>query len=322
LTADSEQIKTVFAKTGIVKQILRIATNCEDDKPNCTGNANIEAFKILINLTEHDLIVQELVILNAPTRLTEFITKLYKKYPVAGKSSIDDNSLESAIVVLANITRFYIGMESLLQLEKPAELQGFHFMKLLEIYLISPTDKRLDYLSAAIANCCPKPEARKILFTNKGDAMNVLIKNLDGPSPIRIIYTLIMLENIFIAGNEYAEWVKSSKIYAKILYAYILICKGARDASFVSYWLQKIVEMPILPEIEDFYKKLSEEHQKNISKHAIEAATNMAVHEEIRKEMEKNSTSSVISVLIEKTDSKELTDALLLLNSKLVAEDK
>jgi len=38
----------------------------------------------------------------------------------------------------------------------------------------------------------------------------------------------------------------------------------------------------ILPEIEDFYKKLSEEHQKNISKHAIEAATNMAVHEEIR----------------------------------------
>ena len=251
-------------------------------------------------------------------RIAEHITKLYLRYPTNGISPIDDNIMESAIVSLGNITRFYIGMESLLQLDKSEELHSIHFLKLIEVYLKGGVDCRLDYLSAIIANCCPKPEARKALLSDKGEAMKTIVKGLLSKSPVRIIYTLMMMENCLIDKEQSIGWVINSKAYIYCLYVFILLCEGARDAAFVSYWLQKIVEIPIIPEVEHIFKKLGEEHAKNIRRHSLEVLIAMASNKEIKEDMENNKASSIVSILLEKNRIKELDENLVMLNSKLV----
>jgi len=317
LTGDEGQIKSVFHGTGITKQVLRIAVNFEESKASPSNQSNIKAYQILINLTEHDPIIQELVEINCAPRIAEHVRKLYERYPKKATSKENDDTLELAIATLGNITRFYIGMDSLLELSKAQELHCVNFLKFIEIYLKGGNDSRLDYMAAVIANCCVKPEVKKAFRFESPEALKVLVKNLPSTSPIRMVYTLMMMENLLIDKTE-MEWVINSKAYLQCLYASILLCAGARDAAFISYWIQKEVQIQIVPEVEDKFKVLSEEHANNIRRHALECLIAMASNEAVKIEMEKYKASSVVSVLLEKNKVKELDENLVLLNSKLV----
>lgn len=105
--------------------MFRIATAFNEEevksttKTNFTTQANAEALKLLINLTAYGDINTELVNINAPVRLAEFIVQEAKQVPVKEISKVDDESLESSIVVLANLTRYVIGIKALLQEGKP-----------------------------------------------------------------------------------------------------------------------------------------------------------------------------------------------------------
>ncbi len=298
--------------------MVRIATSAEEEKLVASTKANVEAFKVLINLSEHDPIVTELIELNAPSRLARYVIQLYKRVPLPGKSPLDDSSIESAIVVLANLTRYIIGINAMIQTDRPVEVQGVQFLLLTELYLQNPTDSRLDYVAAIIANCCAQGEGRSALLSDKGAAMGGLIQNLFGPSNVRAVYTLVMMQNCVVDKRTATEWIIKTRAYVDCFYAYILLCEGVRDAAFASYWLQKIVNYPINTAVEDRYKKMDAEYAKRISKLALEVLTGMATCEEVKKDMEKNQCSGVVALLIEKTKSAELTEAAMLLNSKLV----